>query len=202
VEQFTEIAPGIVTAYNVFPTSNSIIDLIEQESQGLVSLWEPSMVIGENGEGFVNTKSRNCFVYTAPQPIKDEPMPLKESPDWLKVFVSQKLYEAFAPYYDQYKQKYNVDLENVYEDFSILRYGFGQRFRDHCDDGSALLRRVSLCYYVNDDYEGGEILFDNFGLSIKPQAKQLIIFPSNFMYTHEVMPVMRGTRYAIVQWVK
>jgi predicted 2-oxoglutarate/Fe(II)-dependent dioxygenase YbiX len=55
-----------------------------------------------------------------------------------------------------------------------------------------------LVGYVNDDYEGGEIFFRIQGVKVKPKAGDLFIFPSNFMYPHQAMPVQSGTKYSIV----
>ncbi len=37
----------------------------------------------------------------------------------------------------------------------------------------------------------------------KPTLKtgDMIIFPSNFLYPHQVMPVTKGERYSIVSWL-
>jgi predicted 2-oxoglutarate/Fe(II)-dependent dioxygenase YbiX len=57
-----------------------------------------------------------------------------------------------------------------------------------------------MSFYLNDDYEGGEIEFPRFGLQVKPEPNQMIMFPSNYVYNHVVNPVTSGTRYAIVAW--
>ena len=36
--------------------------------------------------------------------------------------------------------------------------------------------------------------------SIKLKKADAIMFPSNFMYPHEIMPVTQGTRYSIITW--
>lgn len=43
---------------------------------------------------------------------------------------------------------------------------------------------LSTLIYLNDDYDGGEIVFGEYNLVIKPDAGDLIIFPSHFL--HEV----------------
>jgi predicted 2-oxoglutarate/Fe(II)-dependent dioxygenase YbiX len=35
---------------------------------------------------------------------------------------------------------------------------------------------------------------------IKPKTGRTIIWPSNFMYPHKVIPVTSGTRYTLVSW--
>jgi predicted 2-oxoglutarate/Fe(II)-dependent dioxygenase YbiX len=57
-----------------------------------------------------------------------------------------------------------------------------------------------MSFYLNEDYEGGEIEFGRFNLKIKPKANQMIMFPSNYIYNHTVHPVVSGTRYAVVAW--
>jgi Rps23 Pro-64 3,4-dihydroxylase Tpa1-like proline 4-hydroxylase len=57
-----------------------------------------------------------------------------------------------------------------------------------------------MSFFLNDDYEGGEIEFTRFGLSIKPKANQAVFFPSNYVYSHSVNSVVSGVRYSIVGW--
>ena len=52
--------------------------------------------------------------------------------------------------------------------------------------------------YLNDDYEGGELHFDKLGLTIKPKAGDLYLFPSSYVYSHAAMPVTSGTKYSVV----
>jgi predicted 2-oxoglutarate/Fe(II)-dependent dioxygenase YbiX len=52
---------------------------------------------------------------------------------------------------------------------------------------------------LNDDYEGGELMM--FGdKQIYLPSGSVIVFPSNFMYPHEVKPVKSGIRYSYVSW--
>ena len=55
-------------------------------------------------------------------------------------------------------------------------------------------------FYLNDDYEGGEIEFRHSGIKFKPKAGSVLFFPSNFLYVHEVYPVTKGPRYALPNW--
>jgi len=57
---------------------------------------------------------------------------------------------------------------------------------------------VSLVGYLNDNYDGGEIAFDMYDIKVKPDAGDLIIFPSNYMFMHKAMPVTSGVKYSIV----
>ena len=50
-------------------------------------------------------------------------------------------------------------------------------------------------YYLNDDYEGGEIFFPDYNLKIKPKPNSLLMFPGNENYAHGVKEVTKGFRY-------
>lgn len=103
--------------------------------------------------------------------------------------------------YDKYTEDFHVPYSQK-EDYEILKYGPGNFFIDHIDDGLFMARRVSIVYYFNDDYEGGEIVFPRFNIEIKPKANQLLIFPANYIYNHNVNEVTKGTRYSMVNWLK
>lgn len=102
---------------------------------------------------------------------------------------------------DKYIQEYKVPCSQK-EDYEILKYGEKNFFIDHIDDGLFMARKVSLVYYFNDDYEGGEIHFPRFNVTIKPKANQLILFPAAYIYNHNVNQVTKGTRYSMVNWLK
>jgi hypothetical protein len=65
------------------------------------------------------------------------------------------------------------------------------------------LSDYSSLVYLNDDYEGGEIVFPEYDLTISPKAGEVVTFPTNSMYLHAVNQVKSGTRYNIVlKWFK
>lgn len=58
----------------------------------------------------------------------------------------------------------------------------------------------------DQSFEGGELMFnylyDSKGESVKirPEAGDMIVFPSNPYFSHEVLPVVEGYRLTLVQW--
>ena len=61
-------------------------------------------------------------------------------------------------------------------------------------------RDVSAIYYLNDTFEGGEIVFEQVPLMVKPRRGLLLVFPSNGAHLHEVLPVRSGVRYTMAIW--
>ena len=54
----------------------------------------------------------------------------------------------------------------------------------------------------DDDFDGGEFSFFNQEKIINPLKGSAIMFPSNFMFPHEVLPVTKGIRYSMITWFK
>jgi len=102
---------------------------------------------------------------------------------------------------EPYRKRWGIEGELHYEDYSLLKYSGGQSYTAHYDGSGTSTRVISAICYLNDDYEGGELEFPNFNIKIKPQAGMLIVFPSNYAYSHIAHPVTQGTKYAIVTWI-
>lgn len=94
-------------------------------------------------------------------------------------------------------KKCNIEEDSGYD---LLRYKTGQFYSEHKDSYKDRPRAISCSFALNDDYEGGEFAFFGRELVYKLNKGSCIMFPSNFMYPHEVMPVTSGTRYSIVTW--
>lgn len=101
-----------------------------------------------------------------------------------------------------YVQRYAIQENLWHEPYGLLKYQEGEEYKQHYDGGTSIGRAVSALVYLNNDYEGGEIEFPNFGVKIKPQAGMLILFPSNYAYSHIAHPVTKGTKYCMVTWLR
>ena len=85
------------------------------------------------------------------------------------------------------------------------RYVVGTMMREHYDhihsifDGKMKgVPIVSIVANLNEDYEGSE--FYCRGKEIKLKTGDILLFPSNFMYPHEVKEATKGVRYSFVSW--
>ena len=60
---------------------------------------------------------------------------------------------------------------------------------------------ITITFYLNDDYDGGEISFyngtDNKVYNYKPKAGDITVFPSFEPYYHGVLPFSKNDRYLI-----
>ena len=103
------------------------------------------------------------------------------------------------------KETFNFKL-NGYNSFQYAVYNENGEYKFHPDtaQGSLGVRKLSVSLILNEDYEGGEFLF-NMGNEKKPHTIPLkkgsmILFPSYLL--HAVSPVTKGTRKSLVVWVE
>jgi len=97
-----------------------------------------------------------------------------------------------------------------FEDPQVLRYEPGGLYGPHsdCDHFIAgenvwqkvIDRDVSLLLYLNQDFHGGELQFQQFNYTYRPQTGDLVLFPSHGHYAHQALPVKNGLRHVIVSW--
>jgi len=91
------------------------------------------------------------------------------------------------------------NIKNREYSVHLLKYEKGGFLPAHQDHGVSS-RILSTVTYLNDDYQGGEIEFKHSNIKIKPPAGSIIFFPSNFLYVHEVHPIIEGHRYSLPHW--
>jgi hypothetical protein len=101
-----------------------------------------------------------------------------------------------------YRQRFGVEENFWPEDYNLLKYSDNQFYGKHYDGTSHNSRALSAICYLNNDYEGGELEFVNFKIKIKPEPGMLILFPSSYAYSHIAHPIVSGTKYAIVTWLR
>ena len=58
---------------------------------------------------------------------------------------------------------------------------------------------LTMIVGLNEDYYGGDLNI-LYGKDYKLETGECIVFPSNFLYAHEVKEITKGTRYSYVSW--
>lgn len=108
---------------------------------------------------------------------------------------------AVHRYIEDFPDNNFVHFINSDSGYDLLRYNEGGFYKQHVDNGKRTkLRALSMSFNLNDDYVGGEFAFFNREIKIRTKPGSVILFPSNFMYPHEIMPVIKGTRYSVITW--
>lgn len=111
-------------------------------------------------------------------------IPFKKNPDFYMWFDS-----LLDPILDKYKErsytdfKYDIEGEAV----QILKYYKGDERFLHAGDPHKRERiSISCLIFLTDGHEGGDVYFPDQGIKIKPKKGRIVLFPSCFLYPHEV----------------
>jgi predicted 2-oxoglutarate/Fe(II)-dependent dioxygenase YbiX len=173
---------------NIVP--NELCDAILDEFKAKEE-WVKT-VIGSEGDVCPDIRSAETIVTSLPHVIEVNSVVRKK--------LDLDIFKAAGAAIFKYNEKF--PLAKIEEDsgYELLRYKEGQFYTEHTDSFKARPRAVSCSFALNDDYEGGEFAFFNREKVFKIPKGAAILFPSNFMYPHEIMPVTKGTRYSVITW--
>ncbi len=197
-DNWIEHAPGIVSFQNIGDGARYIKDVEEMVINERLS-WQ-----AKDQKKIAEDYGRKAMETMYIRNIRknenfDDKNPSQEIKDHDRLF--ERFEKDFKTYIEKYTHTYKAPWSQK-EDYEIMKYGEGNYFIDHIDDALFYTRKISLVYYFNDNYDGGEIVFPRFDVTIKPKANQLLLFPSGFTYHHNVNAVSNGTRYSMVNWLK
>ena len=113
--------------------------------------------------------------------------------------------KSFQEVIRRYQEKHPDFVCQRHTDFRLNKYSYGGFMSRHVDNihhshGQEYgYPQVSSLLFLNDDYKGGQLKISNITYNTKKGSA--IIFPSNFMFPHEVNLITEGTRYSIVTWL-
>lgn len=102
-------------------------------------------------------------------------------------------------YLELYSSKYSVSFAGL-EPVQLLKYSPGEYYKEHYDTGPAFPRVISALLYLNDVEDGGQTRFVHFDEQVQPKAGRLVIFPSNYAYSHQALPPENHHKYVLVFW--
>jgi hypothetical protein len=118
---------------------------------------------------------------------------LEEAPDWGDRILSFELNETSAIEILNQESR-DVQMECL---VNVLLTAFADGV---LDDGEKTRRYASAVAYLNDNYEGGELYFQDLNFTYQPVAGDVVIFPSGAPFRHEAKPVISGIKYSIANW--
>lgn len=103
----------------------------------------------------------------------------------------------------EYEKVHKGVGQELITEITVLKYKQQGKYDYHVDHCCTIPRTLSIIILLNNDYEGGNLVFDLHGHEYKIDTKpgRLIMWPSNFLYPHKVTEVTKGTRYSIVSWL-
>jgi len=147
--------------------------------------WNPAGI----GSNSTDPGLRNCDTLDISELKAQSPWNALDSDIYQAVETAIRTYRLKCP-------QFTVAADTGYE---LLRYPTGTRCNYH-SDSCKVTRSLSCSIALNDDYTGGEFEFFHGERTYRVPRGAAILFPSNFMYPHRVVPITSGTRYSIITW--
>lgn len=147
--------------------------------------WSPALV----GDFQSMPDYRDCVDFK----VRKKEVDLKKNEELSSIY-----YDVDAPLQaclKEYTQRFHINME-YQEAVNFVRYGEGQHFAAHSDHGFSYVCAVSTVIYLNDGYEGGGLHFPHINFTYTPQAGDIVLFPSSWIYTHAALPVTSGIKYS------
>ena len=178
---------------NVWPEPDNTISMIENRVRdpNTDMCWEKATTFGDGQ--FQNLRTNKHLGITNYAHVYND-----------DVFqqVHNQFYALLLATTRGYQQRFGIEEGLWHEDYNLLKYSDRQQYGQHYDGTSHNSRAVSAICYLNNNYEGGDLEFVNFKLKIKPEPGMLVLFPSSYAYAHIAHPIISGTKYAIVTWLR
>ena len=130
--------------------------------------------------------------------------------DTMHQMLGPAIAQAARSYVTKFAYKDSPKTSQIISAFSNVRFNRyvpGQIMRKHHDHIHAIfdgtekgIPVLSFVGNLNEDYEGGELAFFDGQVRYALKTGDICMFPSCFLYPHEVLEVRRGERYSFAMW--
>lgn len=127
--------------------------------------------------------------------------------DWNTIYPGNTIKsmgnEVFIKMEHVYKkiETFFTDIESIIYSSDLRRLTNAEFMFPHVDGGNPDDPKkivFGIAIYLNDDFEGGELIYPDLNLSVTPKAGSMVIHDANLK--HQVFPVL-GNRYSITSFV-
>jgi hypothetical protein len=197
-------SPKSITPSGYFGNSKDniveIIDAITEDEKNILLNW------ARNNKNFDKTENE----------YNENGNLIYQANVWEDRVVTFKTFEKYGPEIIVVLNNIINRLNKTIDDFfkvksrptgpCIVRWPAGSRQEPHADKemhegpdagtpNSFPWYDLGTVFYLNDDYEGGELYFPLQGIEFKPKAKAAYFFPGDKNYIHGVRPITNGVRY-------
>jgi predicted 2-oxoglutarate/Fe(II)-dependent dioxygenase YbiX len=146
------------------------------------------------GKGHINKEIRNCTT------IGISLNEVIEKNKKVRKILDDEVFKCTKKAIEKYNEKFKKAYISKDTGYQLLKYEKGGFYTQHVDSFTSTPRTISCSFTLNDNFKGGEFSFFDNTLVYPLKKGSAIMFPSNFLYPHSVLPVIDGTRYSIVTW--
>lgn len=193
-----EIKNYLYNYINVFDDSVSkdMLEIFYKVCKDHKEFYE-GRVVSDLPEGKINKDSRNVKIWEMESLL---------TKSFTQIYWTNFFVRTFQESIIRYSNNLNMSSSHILQDIQTLKYDVGGHYKFHVDNGVYNHRTISCIFFVNDEYEGGDLLFkfpnEDQPINIAKRKNRMVVWPSNFLYPHCVTPVTSGERYSVVAWAK
>jgi hypothetical protein len=210
----TVLADNIFYIENAFPEADRFIKEIEehesnQETHSVIPPWENwyhSKTVNDLGE-IINSSikgQQKLFDWDITATNNNNVWPRPE------INFNDVAHNLVKPTIDLIDKQYlkvldiwcekteSEKIEYVSKNYLLRKYYEGGETKLHIDRNMNRPLNTNdwtVLFYLNDDYEGGELYFDKYNIELKPSAGSAVIWP--WTTSHGGKKVLRGEKYHI-----
>lgn len=195
IEKIEEM-PAVWVYKNYFDVGNFIQKFEEETQKPWPYIEWSKSVTGDGGqEGTQETEYRSSLEASLYPLLQEEVTDgIKELADSYK-----EIFLSIDKCIWDYRNCFDLFLRAM-DGMQLLKYENNAQYHAHHDHSPQNQRVLSLVACFGEEFEGGELEFPYFNKTIKLEKNSLVLFPSNFPYTHIAHPVTRGVKYSMVMW--
>lgn len=134
--------------------------------------------------------------FTPPPQVTPLPLPENTPEEWWHLIE------------EIHRSVQSVSKQTVYtksKNLNAIIYEEGSLKNEHTDHEQVFFNKngqihteknvYTTIYFLNDNFDGGTLFFNDIQIEIKPKNNRLIIFPSH--YLHSVKKIIKGTRMVV-----
>jgi len=211
----TKFPGDILYVENAIPASKDFLNAIEQEESEIIPNWQTWY------NGYTSKDKNDEWVFKEELEKPDNVYGILKTIDWdLSINKRNSIWPRInvdSDYDEEHKKAYEIikifdqpyvrllefwanrlnhkPFNYISKNYCIRQYVAGSWMGEHIDRNYKDPRNSmdwTVLVYLNDDYEGGELVFPDYNITIKPSAGSAIFFPCNAK--HSVNKIQSGKK--------
>jgi len=202
------LAPGIVIYKNNYVITQKDLNLLDQQCEDALSRMYTFMY---DDDGNLEYAVNRSFHKMLPEHIDRTSIRITENLDPVLVGqIEQSISNVLLDYIDLYPDLLRSIWWRSMGHFCVYKTGANLGLHSDNDvnyrpktepiDQGATRHTLSCTTVLNDDFQGGDLYFEYYDLTVSPKAGDIVFFPSNYLATHCVQEVTEGVRYSYVSF--
>jgi predicted 2-oxoglutarate/Fe(II)-dependent dioxygenase YbiX len=193
MQEYTIGGVGVGMSPEQFDRSESYQNFFELTGSSIDNIYRiPDLITSQDAEDLIK--------------VCDSSDPIAETGQWSgMIWEDERIDNIFSQYEklitETFQKHFDVKCKLVSGPY-VVKWQESDSMGLHVDDLSENNSQFHLSgiIYLNDDYSGGGLSFPTQGVSLLPKKYEMIIFPGNLHYAHEVLEITSGSRYTLPVW--